>query len=328
MNLLDKFDHIEIKIDERISESDKVFCKANEKAYDLGIDAVISMGNYAKGFRQQQIDALAGLFSEDALKYRADDYLCNGFHADDYQNSIISIHRKYIDNLVGYFEEKYHVSIDKMGIADFLIPKKPEVEICPVLYKHLDSWTDEDADRVRKANDERKKLNADYEESIRRLRISYTSVLDQIFLQIGGSSFSDAAISELKSSCHMACWYQNSGEPKFEQKKAVVLFTGYGCNIDHIHEKYKSKNDPSYFEVSEDMKKVLRALNYYETGTQRYTLPLIDKLCGYHVDCPDYDIGGEKIKGIKLYKNGRVEIRFQSESYARQFVEQFMGTVA
>ena len=34
----------------------------------------------------------------------------------------------------------------------------------------------------------------------------------------------------------------------------------------------------------------------------------------------------EKLKSIKCFKNGRVDIRFTSEAYARQFAEEFLGT--
>ena len=37
------------------------------------------------------------------------------------------------------------------------------------------------------------------------------------------------------------------------------------------------------------------------------------------------ELGLEKLKSIKCFKNGRVDVRFTSEAFAREFAEMFLG---
>ena len=38
-------------------------------------------------------------------------------------------------------------------------------------------------------------------------------------------------------------------------------------------------------------------------------------------------ISPQKLEKIRLFKNGRIDIRFTNESYAREFVSSYLGTV-
>lgn len=35
----------------------------------------------------------------------------------------------------------------------------------------------------------------------------------------------------------------------------------------------------------------------------------------------------EKVKHLKMFKNGRVDLKFTSERYAEEFIEKYLGTV-
>ena len=49
-------------------------------------------------------------------------------------------------------------------------------------------------------------------------------------------------------------------------------------------------------------------------------------MCGLWYDLWEFE-DCEKLLKIRLFKNGRMDIRFTNESYAREFVSSYLGTV-
>jgi hypothetical protein len=76
------------------------------------------------------------------------------------------------------------------------------------------------------------------------------------------------------------------------------------------------------------MEVLLRAFSYFESGNiDKLMKPLYAKIPfrGYNeVDISKpYELNLEKIKGVKFYKNRRVDLIFSSAEYARQFFQVF-----
>ena len=73
----------------------------------------------------------------------------------------------------------------------------------------------------------------------------------------------------------------------------------------------------------------LRGISYFETGNYR-TYPLgISELLGYGYSYDnDHEFPTcEKLTQLKMFKNGRVDFKFSSESYAEEFERLYLGTV-
>ena len=329
MELLDKFNQVEIKPESRIDAADKRWCDTYHTAYDKAVAALIAMQGYAAAFTQEQHDIFAQTLAGDDLKYQDNHYIKDGFDAAKYQDRIESIHKSFINDLVSHVAGKYQVTLDGTEIVEQLVPAKPEEpSIDFYLYGSPRQWSDDVREKVHTQRAAYEAEMENYHNSLRELRVSVSDVLDRIFMQLGGVSFEDKAIREIKDACHKASWYDYNGKPRFDQKKSVVAFTGHGCSIDYIHEKHKSPSDPSEFKLSDEMKTVLKAVSHFETGLTDYTPPAITHLLGWHINDVDHELGGKKIRSVKLFKNGRVDMRFTSEAYAREFVEQYMGTAA
>ena len=79
-------------------------------------------------------------------------------------------------------------------------------------------------------------------------------------------------------------------------------------------------------QLHDSMKDVVRALAYFELGTQDYLGGGFSELCGYTFEGNSFECGWEKVKQIRCFKNGRVDVKFTSEAYARQFAEEYLGT--
>lgn len=329
MNILEKLSSVEIKPESRISDADRRWCEAHADAYGKAISALVAMSGVVQTYAEEQRAALAPVLSQADLRYRQDKYIGKGFDPSDYLDRIPKIHVSFVDDVVNYFANKYGVTLEGRDIADKLVPAKPkEPDFSYMYYTSPKQWTPEQKEQYHASRDAYNAEVAAYDQQLRDLRIPYTDILDQIFIQLGGCSFEDKAIREIKDACHKASWYDHNGQPKFEQKKAVIHYTGYGCSIDQFHEKWKSAGEESEFHLTDGMKDVLRAASYFETDMPDYMLCSIGALFGYRVTGTEHEIGGTKIKSVKLFKNNRVDIRFSSEAYAREFAEQFMGTAA
>lgn len=128
--------------------------------------------------------------------------------------------------------------------------------------------------------------------------------------------------------CHEAAWNRYYGKRVYEQKKSVLSFTGYGCSFDSWHEQWHKGEYE--IKLTDGMKEIIRALAYFEYGEIGYIPYAFNCLLGWSWTTTETErrFDMEKLKSIKCFKNGRVDVRFTSEAYARQFAEEFLGTEA
>ena len=323
--LIDKFNKITVKPVDRIRDDDRAFCEAHQEAYEKARSVLKQTAKLAGDAQREQMNILKRVESEIYRTYLGYD---NDFGAETFLRKLDETHRAFIQQLVGYFRNKYHVSLDDEAIYDALVQCMPEEPRKPSSFFYLNQPTEDEQKKFIEIKIAYEKAVADVEKHNRELIIRYEKVMDLIFAQLGGGSFRDTALKELRDACHAACWYSHNGQPKFEQKKSVIHYTGYGCSVNYIREKYKDKDEESEFHLTDDMKKVIEALSYFELGTQTVGMDSINSLCGYSVRGAKHPIPGKKVVGLQLFKTNRVDIRFASEAYAREFVEEFMGTVA
>lgn len=294
MDLLTKFETVEVKADTRISEADRIFCMAHQAAYDSARITLPELGFFWDDMLSQQRELLTptGASSEtylvtyDALKLS--DYAI--------QQQIHSLHPQFISQIVSYFCKTYRFSINTNDITHNLIPQKP-----------ADKWTDNYKELVEK-----------YMKDMDELSLSYTDILEQIFLQTGGRTFSEQALQK----CHQAAWITGSGKPRFEQKKSTIQFTGYACS-------FRDRYSGDVWELSDRTKDILRGIAHFETGMFG-TIPhcLSQTLRNYdfsdnQLEFPDC----EKLQSLRMFKNGRVDIRFASEAHASRFIEDYLKTI-
>ena len=136
----------------------------------------------------------------------------------------------------------------------------------------------------------------------------------------------DPEIRELKEKCHKEAWNSYTGKRDFEQKKAVLSFTRYACSFDSWHEQWHKGEYE--IKLADGMKDVLRAIAYFEYGQIDYIPGAFHDLLGWSWTTTETErkCFMEKVKNIKCFKNGRVDVRFTSEEYARQFADEFLGT--
>lgn len=298
MELLKKFDAVTATPDARISDTDRVFCKAHQAAYDNAKSTLPELLCFWEDMQHQQAELLSGtdtsstffLASRDSIK----------LSEKGIREQLFSLHSLFVGEVVSFFNKTYHLSLSITEIERSLLPQKPE-----------DRWTDDYEDRVRT-----------YTQTIQDLSLRYTDILNQIFLYTDGRELSEQALHELKGKCHGAAWNISSGKARFTLKKCTLMLNGYFCNY---HDLYGG----GYWELDQDTKDILRGISHFETGGFSYSPYSISRIIGtYDLRSDFHEFNDcDKILSLKMYKNHRVDIKFTTEENARQFTNDYLGTI-
>ena len=301
MSLLDKFNSIEVKADTRISERDREFCMAYHEAYVKGRAALKSLRQSVEEYLNEQQSIISRVVPKDEM-YDMSFFLGDSVHVHDITSRLRNAHHVLISALVSYFERTYKVSLEASKIVEVLLPKEPDRYASPSSAEYKE-----------------------YYDAVENTELKYEDVLDQIFIQLGGFSFQEKALNELKQKAHDAAWNKYYGNKCYEQKKAVISFSHYACSFDSWHEEYY--HGEHEIQLTDGMKNVVRALAYFECGAADNIPWTLNTLLGYQWKTynTEMQLGLEKLKSIKCFKNGRVDVRFTSEAFAREFAETFLG---
>ena len=126
MDLLSKFDAVTIQADSRITENDRDYCIAHQKAYDVARSCFHELVYIWEDLTTQQSDILTDKEQE---SYGRNAYLPSNddlkISTDKIEDHIKSLHTRLIRRLVQHFNQKYHVSVDASEIDPHLLPEKP-----------------------------------------------------------------------------------------------------------------------------------------------------------------------------------------------------------
>lgn len=299
MNMLEKFAKVEINLADKISTVDKAVCEVLQAAYDAALAAIKQQKALINKSCTEQDELIAQLPD----KYFCSDYLGDTFSEDKMDEQSKKVHELFVSNIANWFASHYSVKLDRSEVCDLLIPKEPN------------RWDLDDMDLDRK--EIREKIDAmsmEYQVKMDNLHLRYEDVLNWIFQQLDGFSFEEKALQEMKEQCKRASHSYN-GSPNFELKKAVLSF-GYGCQ----HSDWRDS-----WQIRGDMKDIIRGLIAYDTGIFNEVPYNYAYLFSYDIEQQLITIDGTKVSSVKLFKNGRVDVRFQSETYAREFVENFLN---
>lgn len=295
MNLLEKLSDVEIRPDSRISESDRKFCAAHQQAYNTAREELSELRQIWLDIVSHQDNILRPVTRE---SYEYGQYIqLSGVSSSEIQNKIESLPDILISRIVSYFNMRYHVSVDSEPIRTLLLPQSP---------KH--SW---DKEQIRQ-----------YHEAMEQLSLSYEDILEQIFIQLGGRTFAERAVDELKEKCHSAAWNTYRNTANYEVKNDTIRFTSYACKFDDWLGRPK-------WSLNDGMKNILRGASHFETGQLEYYPPTISTLLGWDdKDTSVFEFSCTKLKQLRMFKNHRVDLKFGSKAYANQFAAEYLGLVA
>ena len=121
---------------------------------------------------------------------------------------------------------------------------------------------------------------------------------------------------------HREDWRTNKTVEEFEVKNATLklLESGYWCRC-----KDDSWRSYEEWEPGQCLKTVLEAVAHFQCGRMNEGHLWFPELFKYDTRENVFDIRNmEKVKGIKMFKNGRVDIKFSSAAFAQEFVENYL----
>lgn len=289
MSLLDKFAAVEINTDSRISPEDVEFCRNIKAMYDN-----------ATAFYKEQI-ALYNKYKDveyetkgDAKDYKYIDFISANFSDFEATRLLISNQETFIETIVRHFRSKYDVSLSDSLAKSRLLPKKPDY------YERGEE------------------IFAAYSKSMCSLVLTYEQVVDEIISQLGGLSFAERAIMELKRKCYTAA-HNYKGEANYTIKNNTMTFSNL-C----YYNSWRSYPDWS---ISDGDKNILWGLVHFETGQHNSNPWQMRDLFGYRIKEALHELDGfEKVLSVKLFKNGRCDIKFATPALAQQFAEEYLTT--
>lgn len=299
MDLLEKFDSVQICTDSRISEADRQFFQRQQAAYE---DAVAGFYQIAALWMDMCAQQKAALYDPEAgygswKKKYLESRWWPEITVKEIVKHVFKLHRDFISTITDYLNATYFLSLRADNIEDDLLPEEPSFE--------------ETKDAV------------DWDE-FPPFALRYEDVVELVLAGFNGRTFEEQAPYELVENCHRAAWDESNHAAKFERKKSTIKILSGACGFGY-HKGYEQW----YF--TEGTKSILKALAYFETGGfEQYPdglddLILDEKLLWYDL----WELEScKKLEQIKLFKNGRMDIRFTNEGYAREFVAEYLGTVS
>ena len=287
MSLLDKFAAVQIDTDSRISPEDVAFCRNVKAMYDNAAAFYKEQITLYDKYKTVEYD-----IKGDTEEYKYLGFISTNFADFEATKQLVSNQKTFIETIVRHFRSKYDVTLSDSLAKDRLLPKKPD-------YYERDEET----------------LLA-YNKSMCDLVLTYEQVVDEVISQLGGLSFAERAVKELKRKCYTAA-HNYKGEANYIIKNNTMTFSSLCC--------YNSWYSYPDWSISDGDKNILWGIVRFETGQHNSCPWQMKILFGYRINEALYELDGfEKVLSIKLFKNGRVDIKFATPALAQQFAEEYL----
>ena len=232
----------------------------------------------------------------------------NVFAPEDFDiaDKTMTLQEDFRNNIFQYFRERYQV---------FTINKDKELDFYDK-FMHYSKYSKKEV--------ELKKLNFGKVFMVQ----NYNTVLDEIFEQLGNDSLTDRLIKETKNDLFDECFNLYRKTWRITVKDNVISYrNGFG-----FLEEERWNRDTYRYVNSQFIYKFLKAYSVMLFG--RFTvINGVDKLMSCYVilDSDDVKNGfvpnceGNIIEKIKVFKNGRVDIKFQTPKQAQDFANEWCG---
>ena len=288
MSLLEKFSKVVVKADERISTEDRRFCEAHQVAYEEAKSSLQELKFYWETMLDTQNQLLIPVGETNRTMYISDHSNLD-ISVRDIEKQLRKTHCTFINRIVHHFNELYHINLDTTEVENALLAKQPE-----------DRWHHGYEEEI-----------AAYNEQMLNMKLDYRQIIEQIFNQTNGRDLWEQAEFYIKQQCHSAAWRYD--KPNYERKTHTIQFT-YAVNYDRT--------------LHESSRNILKGLAHFETGKVGILPSELDQIIGaYKLYEDSFEFEDcKKIKKLRIFRNGRMDVRFTEEAHAIQFIEVYLRT--
>ena len=236
----------------------------------------------------------------------------------------LSVYKKWYDI--------YHEALVIKGSHDYYGLQIKDLSICNVIrelhrnliYQIYNYFSSKYKLKLEQINTDKLNFNYHYHKNtINTEPINHKLCVDDILKQLGGLSFEGMRIKQLKEKLKDTCQNRYSNKWNIEIKGDTVKFSDLFCWTKYSWE------DDYYFRSLDKFLLIESALSFFEYGKEIKFIELSQIREKYSIEWSNIEsnikINSQKIKSIKLFKNGRVDIKFSSPELARKFAENWCG---
>lgn len=299
MDLLEKFSAVEIRPMDCMTEADRQFCQCQQKIYQDAVEGFYQIAVLWTDMYDNQKSALSTPENDWDGKWKQK-YLVSECWPEITVGAIMEhislMHKEFIFTVVSYLNDTYHLTLNTDNVTNGLHLEK----FCYAKYEDTVDWS-----------------------TLTPVILHYEDIVALILSWFNGRTFEEQAPYELVERCHLAAWRKKDHQANFEQKKNLVKLLGGACD-------YGYYNRCEQWNICDNGKNILKALAHFETGAFGQYPDGIDDLLSEQsrlwYDLWEFE-DCEKLEKIRLFKNGRMDIRFTNEGYAREFVSDYLGTI-
>ncbi|PHA02976.1 hypothetical protein COE51_01145 [Bacillus pseudomycoides] len=148
---------------------------------------------------------------------------------------------------------------------------------------------------------------------------TYQTLINEIFDQLGGFSFSEKAVQEIKENISNDVHYD-----KVEVKKNKLIIPSF-VYIDHFDKKWG--HIKISYSSKDKVSRLFKALSHFETGEAKINCYYedIQQSLNKENSLYKYELGYEKVQSFKPFQNGKVEIVFQTMQQAEEFKREYLS---
>lgn len=303
MSILNKFNEVKIENVSRIDEEDRRYCEMQEQAYNETLSLYKDILGKLINLYNKQLKTMHKTDNRklDSYDLYVSDYT-NDFGVGKVFEEILKLKKKFIGRVCCHFENKYKITIN----SDIICNKYKDVEI---------------SYGKRKNNDGTYNNNLiEYKE------LNYNMILDEIFMQLEGFSFEEKAVDEMKNNLqNLLKWQIKDGKIKIAKNKVTIPNFFYIDSFDKNFGNYKVD-----YSQREKFHTLLTAIsNYEENTTHTIYKDFIYILQNKQDDdvFKEHSLMCSKAESIKLYKNGKVDIKFISSECAKEFLKVYCNYI-
>lgn len=290
----------------QIQEKDKMFCQKHQQAFDAAKKSLALLLECSEAAAAVQHEIFAG-----EPRYVQNVYLGNDIaDGEIVRKAIRNLPRTFIEKISQYFTTEHRVSINYGAIQMDLLPTPPS--------ENDDFWN-WSADKVRAEE-------TDYLKALLDLPLHYETVLEEISRRLKGCSLEEAALADLKKDCRRCSHHPMNGSEYFQRKGDTLQLTCDFCKCDN---RYDGHYNWPCWQLTERCRIILDGIAHYKTksfargnrGSDMFA-PLYE---AFHTEKNLYEFPDSQcVSSIKLFKNGRVDIRFLNSVALQEFIDQYL----
>ena len=226
----------------------------------------------------------------------------------------------YHENLKSNDEHNYN----GLKINDLSVCEKIEALDNNLIWQIYHYFSSKYGISLRKINLDKSTINYNYQAStISTTPLNYEVYVEDILKQLNGLSFENMRIKQLKEKLRDNCKNRYCDTWNIEIKGNIIKFDNLLS-----WSKYSWEDDYK-LHILDAFLFVKSSLAWFEYGKETNFIELNQLKKNYNIHWNDIEknikLNSQKIKSIKLFKNGRVDVKFSSPEIAREFITEWCG---